>query len=142
MEISKTPFADKRLQAVPAKASLAARTDPYFRSFDQNNADFYDYQEWAREFDAFVANRNLPDLSLVRLAHDHFGSFGTARYGINTPGLQMADNDYAVGLLVQKIAHSPYKDEHARVRHRGRCAGRPRSHGRSPQHRVRRRSRT
>ena len=111
LPISKTPFADKRLQAVPAKASLAARTDPYFRSFDQNNADFYDYQEWAREFDEFVANRNLPDLSLVRLAHDHFGSFGTAKYGINTPGLQMADNDYALGLLVQKIAHSPYKDD-------------------------------
>jgi DNA-binding beta-propeller fold protein YncE len=108
--ISRTPFAENIQQAVPTKKSLMNNTDLYFRSFDQNSADFYLFQEWQREFDQFVANRNLPNLSLVRLAHDHFGSFGTALYGINTPGLQIADNDYALGLLVQKIANSPYKD--------------------------------
>src|SRR5262249_16018020 len=30
--------------------------------------------------------------------------------GLNTPQRQIADNDYAVGLLLQKIAGSPYKD--------------------------------
>jgi hypothetical protein len=50
----------------------------------------------------------MPALSLVRFSHDHFGSFGTAIYGVNTPELQMADNDYATALLVDKIAHSPY----------------------------------
>jgi DNA-binding beta-propeller fold protein YncE len=108
--ISRTPFADGIPQAVPTKKALADHTDLYFRSFDQNNADFYLFQEWEREFDRFVAARNLPDLSLVRLAHDHFGSFGSALYGINTPGLQMADNDYALGLLVQKVANSPYQE--------------------------------
>jgi DNA-binding beta-propeller fold protein YncE len=108
--ISRTPFAEKIQQAVPTKKSLMNNTDLYFRSFDQNYADFYLFQEWQREFDQFVANQNLPSLSLVRLAHDHFGSFGTALYGINTPALQIADNDYALGLLVQKIANSPYKD--------------------------------
>ena len=29
---------------------------------------------------------------------------------MNTPELQQADNDYAVGLLVDRVAHSPYKD--------------------------------
>src|SRR5262249_16330559 len=108
--ISKTPFADKAVQAVPTKKSLLNNTDLYFRSFDQNHADFYLFRECEREFDQFVADNNLPNLSLVRFAHDHFGSFGTALYGINTPALQMADNDYAVGLLVQKLASSPYKD--------------------------------
>jgi DNA-binding beta-propeller fold protein YncE len=108
--ISRTPFAEKIQQAVPTKKSLMNNTDLYFRSFDQNYADFYLFQEWQREFDQFVENKNLPSLSLVRLAHDHFGDFGTALYGINTPGLQIADNDYALGLLVQKIANSPYKD--------------------------------
>ncbi len=108
--ISRTPFEEKVLQAVPTKKSLMNNTDLYFRGFDQNNADFFLFHEWQREFDQYVSNRNLPSLSLVRFAHDHFGSFGTAQYGVNTPGLQMADNDYAVGLLVQKIANSPYKD--------------------------------
>ncbi|MCU1339445.1 MAG: hypothetical protein JWO19_5026, partial [Bryobacterales bacterium] len=111
MPISKNPFADKIPQAVPTKKALLARTDLYYRSFDQDNADFYLFKEWEREFDQFVANQDMPSLSMVRLAHDHFGSFGTARYGINTPALQIADNDYAVGLLVQKIANSPYKDD-------------------------------
>ena len=44
----------------------------------------------------------------MRFAHDHFGSFGQAEDGVNTPETQMADNDYAVGLLIEKIAHSRY----------------------------------
>ena len=40
--------------------------------------------------------------------HDHTGNFATAIDGVNTPELQVADNDYAVGLLVQKIANSRY----------------------------------
>jgi DNA-binding beta-propeller fold protein YncE len=109
--ISRSPFAENVIQAVPTKKALLNNTDLYFRGFDQNNADYFLFQEWQREFDQFVSNQNLPNLSLVRFAHDHFGDFGTALYGINTPGLQMADNDYAVGLLVQKVANSPYKDD-------------------------------
>jgi len=41
------------------------------------------------------------------LSHDHTGSFAQALGGVNTPELQQADNDYAVGLLVQTVAQSP-----------------------------------
>jgi DNA-binding beta-propeller fold protein YncE len=50
----------------------------------------------------------LPALSLVRLPHDHFGSTATAIAGLNTPSLQMSDNDYAIGRLVDFISHSQY----------------------------------
>jgi DNA-binding beta-propeller fold protein YncE len=43
--------------------------------------------------------------------HDHTGDFGDAILGVNTPELQVADNDYAVGLLAEKIAHSRYKKD-------------------------------
>ena len=109
--IPKTPFRDKVVQAFATNKALLTRTDPYFRGFDQNNADFYNFQEWEREFDRFADEGNLPSLSLVRFCHDHFGSFGTALYGLNTPAMQMADNDYAIGLLAQKIAASRYKDD-------------------------------
>jgi hypothetical protein len=36
------------------------------------------------------------------------GSFGTALAGVNTPETQQADDDYAVGRLVEVVAHSPY----------------------------------
>jgi len=42
----------------------------------------------------------------VRFMHDHTGSFTSAIDGVNTPELQVADNDYAVGLLVDAVAHS------------------------------------
>jgi hypothetical protein len=41
--------------------------------------------------------------------HDHTGNFTTAQLGVNTVDTQIADNDYAVGLLVEKISQSPYK---------------------------------
>jgi YVTN family beta-propeller protein len=93
----------------PANAALRPVTDPYFRGFDMNIPDFYLYKEWAREFDANYASGGLPSLTLLRLPHDHTGSFRSALAGVNTPQLQVADNDYAVGLVVQKIANSIYK---------------------------------
>jgi DNA-binding beta-propeller fold protein YncE len=83
-------------------------TDPYFRGFDPAFPDYYRYKEWEREFDTNYATGGLPNLTLVRFMHDHTGSFGTAIDGVNTPDLDVADNDYAVGLLVQKIANSIY----------------------------------
>ena len=83
--------------------------DPYFRAYDQVYPDVWRFNEWNREFQQFVANGNLPSLEMIRgLSHDHTGSFGSALGGVNTPELQQADNDYAVGLLVQTVANSPY----------------------------------
>ena len=83
--------------------------DPYFRAYDQAYPDVWRFNEWNREFQQFVANGNLPALEMIRgLSHDHTGSFTSALAGVNTPELQQADNDYAVGLVVQAVAHSPY----------------------------------
>ncbi len=87
---------------------LAPRTDVYFRGFDNNFPDYYREVEWQREFDVYVKNHDLPDLELVRLMHDHLGSFKTAIDGVNTPETEMADNDYAVARLIAAVAHSPY----------------------------------
>jgi DNA-binding beta-propeller fold protein YncE len=106
--IPTNPASTKQIVAVPANAALAPFTDPYYRGFDTNFPDYYRYTEWARDFDANYASGGLPALSLVELGHDHTGTFGTAIEGVNTPDLMVADNDYAVGLLIQKIASSIY----------------------------------
>ncbi|MBO0735564.1 MAG: bifunctional YncE family protein/alkaline phosphatase family protein, partial [Alphaproteobacteria bacterium] len=102
------PYLTRTRVAFPAHEDLLNRTDPYFRSFDDKLPDFFRYLEWAREFDALVQNHKLPDLTLLRLMNDHTGMFAEAIRGVNTPELQVADNDYAVGLVVDKVAHSPY----------------------------------
>jgi DNA-binding beta-propeller fold protein YncE len=108
--LERHPF-DKKLQvAYPTKAGLLERTDPYFRSFDTAFPDYWRETEWEREFDRFVRDGQMPDLCLVRFMEDHMGSFKKAIDGINTPERQQADNDYAVGRLVEKVASSIFKD--------------------------------
>lgn len=102
------PYRAGIVQVAALEPSLAPFTDVYFRGYDQNYPDLWLYNEWKREFDQFVANGNLPSLSLVRFSHDHMGNFTTALAGVNTPETQNADNDLAVGRLVEAVANSPY----------------------------------
>jgi DNA-binding beta-propeller fold protein YncE len=105
------PFEKKLVVAYPTKAELFDATDVYYRGFDQAFPDYWRELEWEREFDEFLKNNNLPSLSLVRLGSDHTGSFDAAIDKVNTPERQQADNDYAVGKLVEKIANSRYKSD-------------------------------
>jgi hypothetical protein len=104
----KDPFASGIVQVGPLDPSLAPLTDVYYRGYDQNYPDLWRYNEWKREFDQFVANGNLPNLSLVRISHDHMGSFGSALGGVNTPETQQADCDFALGSIVESVANSRY----------------------------------
>ncbi|HEX2666827.1 MAG TPA: phosphoesterase [Gammaproteobacteria bacterium] len=105
------PYAKHMKLAFPAITDLIGITDPYYRGFDAAFPDFYREREWQREFAGFERDGKLPALSLVRLAGDHMGAFDRALDGVNTPELQQADNDYAVGLLIQAVAGSPrYRD--------------------------------
>ena len=90
------------------KPALMDRTDPYFRGFDQKFPDYWRFKEWEHEFDGYVADGKLPSLTLLRLAHDHTGDFGEGLDGVDTVETEVADNDYAVGLVIQKLAQSPY----------------------------------
>jgi YVTN family beta-propeller protein len=105
------PFAQNIIQVAPLDPALAPFTDVYFRGYDQNYPDLWRINEWKREFDSYVANGNLPNLSLVRISHDHMGSFGSALGGLDTPERQQADCDYALGLLVEAVANSRYAED-------------------------------
>jgi YVTN family beta-propeller protein len=111
LRTSHSAFAERALQFVPTKRELADISDPWFRSFDMTFADYWNYREWEREFARYEERGDLPALELVRFAHDHFGSFDRAEDGVNTPETQMADNDYAVGLLVERVARSRFAQD-------------------------------
>jgi DNA-binding beta-propeller fold protein YncE len=106
-----TPFADNLVVAYATSQVLRPYTDPYFRGFDMTFPDYYRFMEWQRDFNTNYANGGLPNLTLLRLPHDHTGNYSIAIAGVNTPELDEADNDYAVGLVVQTIANSIYKDD-------------------------------
>jgi hypothetical protein len=79
----------------------APRQKPAYGKFNAPSR----FSEWKREFDRFVADRDLPTFCMVRLMRDH--TAGSAA-GLGTPRAMVADNDYAVGQIVQAVSHSPY----------------------------------
>ncbi|HEY1869174.1 MAG TPA: bifunctional YncE family protein/alkaline phosphatase family protein [Candidatus Cybelea sp.] len=106
--IVRDAYARRARQAVPSNPSIMHLTDLYYRGWDLDTPDRYRYEEWKREFDGYVRNRNLPAFEAVELMMDHFGQFKTNVAGLNTPFLQIGDNDYALGRLVEAVSHSPY----------------------------------
>ncbi len=94
-------------QSVPVRPALQGRTDVFYRGWDLSTPDQYRFEEWKREFDHYEAKGNLPDFELVLFMMDHFGNFTTNVAGLNTPPLQLASNDYAIGQLVQAVSASP-----------------------------------
>jgi YVTN family beta-propeller protein len=108
--VIRDPYQTKTRVAFPDKAALMDVTDPYFRGFDLKLPDYWRFMEWNREFQDYVAHKNLPNLELVRLMRDHFGDFAQAIDGTGTVEAEFADNDYAVGRLIEAVATSPYRD--------------------------------
>jgi YVTN family beta-propeller protein len=67
--------------------------------------------EWLEEFRGFVADieagkpDRLPNFSMVRLPNDHTQGLAA---DFPTPQFYVAENDYAVGYLVEAVSNSPY----------------------------------
>jgi YVTN family beta-propeller protein len=63
------------------------------------------FSEWKREFDGFVKSGNMPSFQVIRFCRDH--TSGTA-VGKLSPRAMVADNDYAVGQLVEAVSNSTF----------------------------------
>ncbi|HEY9086334.1 MAG TPA: bifunctional YncE family protein/alkaline phosphatase family protein [Candidatus Tyrphobacter sp.] len=79
--------------------------DPHYPGWNLEISDHARYLAWKAEFDTYVAGDDLPALEIVRLPNDH--TQGT-RPGELTPQAYVAQNDYALGELVDAVSHSPY----------------------------------
>jgi YVTN family beta-propeller protein len=82
-------------------------------SYDQWNLDIRDtvrYREWRTDFDSLVAKHALPAFNLIGLYNDH--TYGLA-VGKPTPFVSVADNDRAVGLLIEHLSQSSVWKESA-----------------------------
>jgi Phosphoesterase family len=87
--------------------------DEWYAGFNLNCSDHADrYPEWEREFrgyeQAYIANPSidpLPALTIMRLPNDH--TFGTTPKKA-IPESYFADNDLALGKLVERVSHSPF----------------------------------
>ncbi|MCH0560194.1 bifunctional YncE family protein/alkaline phosphatase family protein [Streptomyces sp. MUM 16J] len=62
-------------------------------------------EEWKKEFARYVKDGALPAFETVRLPNDH--TAGT-KPGMPTPQVYVADNDWALGQLVDTVSHSKF----------------------------------
>ena len=64
--------------------------------------------EWKSDFNELVAKGSVPTVQFVRLGNDHTQA---TKVGAPTPQAYVADNDQAIGQLVETVSHSPiWKD--------------------------------
>lgn len=102
------PHGQNIVQAHPLKPSLVNLTDQYYRGFDQSYPDTFRELEWNREFQQYVANGHLPSFEFVRMGSDHTGNYAQNVGQMGSAEQEQADNDFAVGKLIETVAHSPY----------------------------------
>lgn len=113
----------------PVARALVGKSSPDFRGFDSTYADSEAWVKhgvapapkqqtaygshkdparmtaWLREFAGFVQSGKMPRFQMVRLGRDH--TAGTTA-GQSSPRAMVADNDYAVGQLVEAVSRSPF----------------------------------
>ena len=82
---------------------LAPYTDMNFRGFDLHYPDVERAKEFIREWKDFDAKGQAPQLIILRLGTDH--TMGTRPHEL-TPFSYVADNDYAIGMVVDAVSHS------------------------------------
>jgi DNA-binding beta-propeller fold protein YncE len=90
---------------VATKAKLAAHTNTAFSGYDLDIPDRVRADIWLKDFQEFVRTGNLPALQIVRLPNDHTAG-GSA--GKPTPRAYMADNDLALGRVIEALTRSPF----------------------------------
>ncbi len=105
-EVGSTPGA----HSTTLVKGLEGHFSPTFRGWDMDYSDVDRVTDWEKEFSEFEKNGGLPQLNIIRLPNDH--TEGT-RKGKLTPRAYLAQNDYALGLLVERIAKSKFWMESA-----------------------------
>ncbi|MFM7151303.1 MAG: bifunctional YncE family protein/alkaline phosphatase family protein, partial [Gemmataceae bacterium] len=89
----------------PRVAALQGHFDPQFRSYDLDYPDVKRAERFLEELKRFEVEGTFPALTILRLPNDH--TWGT-RVGKPTPTALVADNDYALGMVVEGVSKSRF----------------------------------
>ncbi len=93
------------IKAETAEAGLRPYLDPTYIGFPVTVTDQWRADVYLKQLKQWETNDSMPNLSILLLPNDHTG--GT-RPGWPTPRAEVADNDLALGRLVEGISHSKF----------------------------------
>ncbi|MBA2688446.1 MAG: bifunctional YncE family protein/alkaline phosphatase family protein, partial [Gemmatimonadaceae bacterium] len=104
------PPATRDTGALPAgyrgdKPFLSANTNERFPGYDLSIKDQARADVWLDDLREFIRRGTMPALQIVRLPNDHTAG---ARAGSPTPRAMMADNDLALGRIIEELSRSPF----------------------------------
>jgi DNA-binding beta-propeller fold protein YncE len=91
--------------ATPRDPGIGKNFSSTYRGWDLDYSDVDRFKAWEKEFSEFEKNGKLPILCIMHLPNDH--TAGTHK-GALTPKAYVAQNDFALGLIVDRYSKSPY----------------------------------
>lgn len=84
---------------------LGSDVSPTYPAFNLKITDQARADAWIAELDKFVSDGEMPGLEVMHLPGDHTAG---GRAGYRTPRAYMADNDLALGRIVEALSKSPF----------------------------------
>jgi len=97
-----------RIRAKSNLPQMEPYTCPSFIGFPEKVPDIYRAAEFIKELSAFEKNDSFPNFIIMLLPNDH--TSGT-KPGLPTPRAAVADNDLALGRVVEALSHSIFWKE-------------------------------
>jgi YVTN family beta-propeller protein len=85
--------------------ALEGHFDPKFRGYDLDYTDVKRAERFLSELKRFEKEGEMPKLQILKLPNDH--TSGT-RVGKPTPTAQVADNDLALGMVIEGLSESKF----------------------------------
>jgi len=85
--------------------SLQGRFDPFYHGYDMDYPDVKRAERFISELKRFEAEGEMPRLQVIRLPQDHTSG---ATVGKWTPTACVAENDLALGMLVEAVSKSKF----------------------------------
>ncbi len=92
------------VEPAPFANALTGHFSPTYAGYDLSIRDQARVDAWEAEFEEFVRRGTVPTLMILSLPNDHTAA---TRPGYPTPKAMVADNDLALGRIVQTVSRSP-----------------------------------
>ncbi len=99
------PSGQRMVLNAPVPQPVFTSSDRNFPTFNLGIPDQYRYDEFAKDFTQVLSGGNIPSLIVIRLPCDHTAS-ARARDGYPDRASYVADNDLALGKIIDFLSHS------------------------------------
>ena len=104
-EADDPPAAGSRVMTTATKRALVGHTNTEYSGWNLDIPDQARVDVWLKDFQQFVQTGQLPALEIMTLPNDHTSG---ASAGKPTPRAYMADNDLALGRIIEALSKSPF----------------------------------